>query len=65
MIYSPACSLYDQSLVWSGRMANDDDEMTFRRDHGAAIGSDAVTIAAIHSRCYAQEALDKIPTFEA
>ena len=64
MIYSPACSLYDRTLVWSGRMANDDDEMTFRRDHGAAIGSWAVTIAGIHSRCYAQEALDKLPTFE-
>jgi hypothetical protein len=64
MIYSPACSLYDQSIVWSGRMADDDNEFVFRRDHGPATGSDAVTIAAIHSRCYAQEALDKIPTFE-
>ena len=55
MIYSPACSLYDQSRVWVGRMANDDDEMTFRRDHGPSIGSDAVTIAAIHSRSYAHD----------
>ena len=64
MIYSPACSLYDRTLVWSGRMADPDNEFAFRRDHGPSIGSDAVTIAAIHSRCYAQEALDKIPTFE-
>ena len=41
-------------------MANDDDEMNFRRDHGVAIGSDAVTIAA-PLPLHAQEALDKIP----
>ena len=64
MIYSPACSLSDQSIVWSGRMSDPDNEMVMRRDHGPATGSSAVFIAAIHSRCYAQEALDKIPTFE-
>jgi len=64
MIYSPACSLYDQSIVWSGRCSDPDDEMVIRRDHGPSTGSSAVTIAAMHSRCYAQEALDKIPTFE-
>ena len=64
MIYSPACSLSDQSLVWISRMADPDNEMVLRRDHGPSIGSSAVFVAARHSACYAQEALDKIPTFE-
>ena len=64
MIYSPASSLFDRSRVWSARMSDPDNEFVMRRDHGPSTGSDAVTIAAIHSRCYAQEALDKLPTFE-
>ena len=64
MIYSPASSLYDRSRVWIARSVDPDVESMMRRAFGPSIGSDAVTVAARHSRCYAQEALDKIPTFE-
>ena len=55
LIYSPACSLYDQSRVWVARDIDPDVESMIQRQHGPSIGSSAVEVAARHARCYAHD----------
>jgi len=55
MIYSPACSLYDQSRVWVARSVDADVETMIQRQCGPSAGSSAVVVAARHAAAYAHD----------
>ena len=55
MIYSPACSLYDQSRVWVARDVDPDVETMIQRQCGPSGGEAAWFVAARHARCYAHD----------
>ena len=55
LIYSPACSLYDQSRVWVARSVDPDVESMIQRQYGPSDGESAWFVAARHARCYAHD----------
>ena len=60
MIYSPACSLHDQSRVWVARDVDPDVETMIQRaaDCGPSAGEPSWFVAARHARCYAHDHAD-------